>query len=272
MTPLPQDWSAYDVEGATPSRPVTNARLAAASAAVRDRRPDAAIDLAYGDHLRERLDIFPVRGRPAPAILFIHGGYWRLGDKADRAFPAPAFAAHGIAWACMNYPLAPESAIERIVMAARRAVHWLHAHADAYDIDPARIYLCGNSAGAHLAAMVMAEPAAAARVAGATLISGLFDLRPLLPLPANQSLGLTAAAAAANSPLLLSPIGAPVLVAHGEREPAGFPAQSAAFHGRCANAAPLMIVPDADHFSILDELRRADTPLASAMRAQIGER
>ena len=272
MTALPTAWVDYDVEGATPSRPVTNARLAAASLAVREQRNDAALDLAYGDHPRERLDIFPVKGGAAPVVLFIHGGYWRLGDKADRAFPAPVFAERGIAWAAMSYPLAPESSIERIVTAARRAVHWLHAHASGYGIDPARIHLCGNSAGAHLAAMVMADRATGACVAGATLISGLFDLRPLLPLPINEVLGLTKDMAAAMSPLLLPPPKAPVLITLGEHEPSGFPAHSAAFHAYCAAAAPVMVVPGADHFSILNELRRADTPLASAMLKQIEAR
>jgi arylformamidase len=272
MTALPTAWADYDVEGATPSRPVTNARLAALSRAVREQRKDAAIDLAYGDHPRERLDIFPAKGGAAPVVLFMHGGYWRLGDKADRAFPAPAFAEQGIAWAAMNYPLAPASSIERIVTAARRAVHWLHAHASGYGIDPARIHLCGNSAGAHLAAMVMADAAAGACVAGATLISGLFDLRPLLPLPINEVLGLTADMAAANSPLLLPPPGNRVLITVGEHEPAGFPAHSAAFHAHCAAASPVMAVPGADHFSILNELRRPDTPLAAAMLQQIEAR
>jgi arylformamidase len=66
--------------------------------ALRDRQPPrrarrfrARLDLAYGSHPGEHLDVFPARGGPAPVHVFIHGGYWHRLDKSDSSFVARAF-------------------------------------------------------------------------------------------------------------------------------------------------------------------------------------
>ena len=64
----------------------------AASARVRDEVA-CRTDIAYGERPAERLDIFPPSGpaaAPAPALIYIHGGYWQLSDKFDTNFVALA--------------------------------------------------------------------------------------------------------------------------------------------------------------------------------------
>ena len=64
-------------------------RYAIASAETRATL-ECRLDLAYGTHPGETLDIFPARSAPAPVHVFVHGGYWQRLDKADSSFVARA--------------------------------------------------------------------------------------------------------------------------------------------------------------------------------------
>src|SRR3546814_9177156 len=123
------------------------------SAAVRERLP-ARLDLAYGDTPAEALDLFPVPGTTAaPLLAFIHGGYWQGLDKGDYSYMAPAFVEAGIAFASLNYLLAPAGSIGAMIDQVRRALAWLYRHAAELGIDSGRIVVAGHSAGGHLVAM-----------------------------------------------------------------------------------------------------------------------
>jgi arylformamidase len=65
-----------------------------ASATVRARAP-CRLDIAYGPHAMERLDLFLPAGRPRGTLMYIHGGYWRSLDKSDASHVAPPFTAAG---------------------------------------------------------------------------------------------------------------------------------------------------------------------------------
>ncbi|MDX1401520.1 MAG: alpha/beta hydrolase, partial [Kiloniellales bacterium] len=114
-------------------------------------------DLAYGPEPSQVLDLFlpsHLAGSAAPLLFFVHGGYWQALDKSDFAFIAPAFLAKGIAFASVNYTLAPAARVKDIVLEVRRAWEWIGDHTQELGIDPARIVVCGHSAGGHLAAMI----------------------------------------------------------------------------------------------------------------------
>ena len=114
-------------------------------------------DVAYGSGPDETLDLFPVAGQPdAPLLVFIHGGYWRALHSQDSVFMAQQFTAHGVAVAAINYTLAPEATLAHIVRQCQYAVTWLLNDATQYGIAPQRTVLAGSSAGAHLAAMLLA--------------------------------------------------------------------------------------------------------------------
>ncbi|NUR83604.1 MAG: alpha/beta hydrolase fold domain-containing protein, partial [Nonomuraea sp.] len=115
-----------------------------------------------------------------------------------------------------------------IAGSVRRAVTWLHAHAAEHGVDPARIHLAGSSAGAHLAALTLLRGEVPIR--SATLLSGVYDLRPLVGTTVNAPLGLTDAEAWRLSPLRqVRRSAARLVVAWGEIETAAFKAQSRAF-------------------------------------------
>ena len=92
--------------------------------------------------------------KPAPCILFIHGGAWKGGHREDMKFYTVKFAAQGYVTATMSYRLSKEASFPAAVEDAKCAVRWLRAHAKEYGIDSNRIAVSGNSAGGHLSLMV----------------------------------------------------------------------------------------------------------------------
>lgn len=259
----------YNCRAMVPEHPRHIERWAQESAAVRAVRPDARLDIAYGPGGRERLDFFPAQPG-SPLHVFIHGGYWRALDKVNFSYPAVAFASTGIAYAALNYPLAPRASVDEIVESVRRAVGWLVGHAGDLGIDPAGISISGHSAGGHLAAMALADPALPpGAVRGVTPISGLYDLEPIRLSYLNGELGLDAAAAKRNSPIHAVPsIRCPVLLAMGGRESPEFHRQQTSFadawRGQCASMAAVVSEGD-DHFSIVGHLGKPDSALFRAI-------
>ena len=201
------------------------ARYGAVSARMR-KIPGARLDQSFGPSPDEIIDIFPA-GDGVPMLVFIHGGYWQELSKEDSAFAAPAWVDRGVAFAAIGYTLAPKATLYEIVAECRKAVGWLHEHADEVGIDRRRIVVAGSSAGAHLAALVaLSESPASATV----LISGVFDLRPLVGTSIVEALDLTTADANALSPALASIHGfPPSLVCWGEVETDEFKEQGRRF-------------------------------------------
>ncbi len=96
-------------------------------------------------------------GEPRPALLFIHGGGWRNGDKRAKSFldPCLEFAAKGYVCVTVNYRLLGEAdSIADCIEDVKCAVRWLRAHAEEYNVDPERFGAYGNSAGAHLVSIL----------------------------------------------------------------------------------------------------------------------
>jgi acetyl esterase/lipase len=87
-----------------------------------------------------------------PALVFIHGGGWKSGDK--RSIPALFVAINGYVKISINYRLVGEESFPAQLQDCKTAVRWLRAHADEYNIDPDRIGVWGSSAGGHLASLM----------------------------------------------------------------------------------------------------------------------
>ena len=100
-------------------------------------------------------------GMRSPAIVVIHGGGWKFGNKSSFSkteAPAPGnivdFARLGFVAATINYRLSTEAVWPAQLHDCKNAVRYLRAHADEYGIDPNRIGVWGNSAGGHLALLL----------------------------------------------------------------------------------------------------------------------
>ena len=91
-----------------------------------------------------------------PAVVFVHGGGWRSGDKGGgqwRSMPLE-YAKNGYVCMSVNYRLTDEAPFPACVEDVKCAVRWLRANAQRYGVDPNRVGAYGNSAGAHLVAML----------------------------------------------------------------------------------------------------------------------
>jgi arylformamidase len=234
---------------------------------------EAKVELAqaYGSHARHRYDLFRPRtgGSEQPLVVYVHGGYWQRGDRNVYGFLAKELNARGLAVAIPSYRLCPEVGVMDIVGDLRRCLKTL------WEKTRQRPVVVGHSAGGHIAAAMLAtdwakEGAPADLVKAAYSLSGVFDLGPLVSTSLNAALKLDEANARAASPLYWpAPAKARTFVAAaGGEESQEFIRQSleiAAAWSRAGVKAECVVVPGADHFSIVEELAN----LESAMLARV---
>lgn len=139
-------------------------------------------DLVYGPHARHRLDLFTRDGlADAPVLVFVHGGGFVMGDKHTEGSPFYSnlgdFAVrHGFVGVTITYRLAPDHRFPSGPDDLALVMDWLRANIASHGGDPARIVLAGQSAGAtHVAGYVAHRRAHADGLAGAVLMSGIYD-------------------------------------------------------------------------------------------------
>lgn len=253
------------------------ARYAEASARARVAVPGR--EFAYGPDAVELLDFFPAPTAGTPLVAFVHGGYWQELDKADASFPAPGFVERDISYAAIGYGLAPAHRMDRIVAMVRRAVLWLHDHADALGYRRGELYLAGSSAGAHLVAMCLLPGwlpnglSVSEVIRGAVLLSGVYDLTPLRRTYVNDVLGMVSAEAERNSPQRHLPAALPPLVvARGERETPEFARQQREFvlAARAGGTETTELVATGrNHFDICFDIADPATVVGGAVAALI---
>jgi acetyl esterase/lipase len=103
-------------------------------------------------------DIYLLNKGVHPVVVFIHGGGWSSGDKAAYAGRAKRYALAGFHVIALNYRLAkmddPFTWWPAQISDVRLAMQWIRKNAMAWRIDPSRIGVCGDSAGAHLALLL----------------------------------------------------------------------------------------------------------------------
>jgi arylformamidase len=250
--------AAYNNTAHVPDSPVLNAAREVASTVFRTTN-GMHLDLRYGKAARNTWDIFPVSDPDAPCIVFIHGGYWQRNSKEQ--FANLIAGPHGRGWsaALPGYTLAPDASLTGIVAEIGAALDWLGVHGPAHGIN-GPIVLSGWSAGGHLTAMCLGHPLVKAGLA----ISGVFELGPVRDTYLNEKLRLTDEEIVTLSPMRLPPVNKPLAIAYGTAELPALVADSRDLHARRSAAhmpGPLIPVPEANHFTIVHELRDHDGAL-----------
>lgn len=259
--------AAYDNNKAVANSPALIAARNEASAKLRAAHA-AALDIPYGKRERTKIDLYPARDQTAPCLLFIHGGYWQRNSRDVFAMLVEGMAAHGWSVAIPGYSLAPEASLTEIVGEIWLALDWLAADGASHGI-AGPVILSGWSAGAHLVAMTLGHPVVAAGLA----ISGVYDLSPIRDTGLNVALKLTDQEVATLSPMRLPVVQKHLAIAYGSAELPALVWDSRNFYQRRAAAgAPgeLIAVDGADHFTILEQLRRPDGALTRIALALAG--
>jgi acetyl esterase/lipase len=124
----------------------------------RDQRADG---IPYGSDARQVLDVYGPDGDAGtqhPVVVYLYGGGWQAGGRAQARPIAQTLAEHGIVTIVPDYRVYPQTTFPGFIEDAAAAVRWAHDHAHEYGGDPRNIILMGHSAGAHIAAMVATAP------------------------------------------------------------------------------------------------------------------
>jgi arylformamidase len=250
--------AAYDNTKAVANSAALVAARNEASAKLRAARA-GALDIPYGSRERTKIDLYPARNKSAPCLVFLHGGYWQRNSREVFAMLVEGMAAHGWSVAIPGYSLAPEATLTEIAQEISMSLDWLAGNGSSYGI-AGPVVLSGWSAGAHLAALALDHPAVTAGLA----VSGVYDLAPIRDTSLNIALKMADEEIANLSPLRLPIVRKPLAIAYGAKELPALVWDSKRFHeARKAANAPgeLVEIDGADHFTILDELRRPDGKL-----------
>jgi arylformamidase len=251
------------------------------AAEYRKAAANATYDVAYGGHAMETMDIFrPADSTGAPVHVYIHGGFWRSRVKEDFSYVAGPLVDAGAIVAVVNYALCPDVTLDEIVRQMRACCAFLHNNPDVHGGDPDRIHISGHSAGGHLAAMLMATdwPAYEAGlpadlIKSAVMISGIYEIAPVMNISVQEAVRLTPEMAERNSPISMKPATrAPIAITVGGAESDEFRRQSSALSDAWWNDASVehFELPGLNHFSVLSETANADNPLTEARLRLMG--
>ena len=135
--------------------------------------------------VKHKLDLYlPRDKKDFPVVLFVHGGAWILGDKkffGVHEAVGEMFARHGVGAVLTNYRLSPKVKHPEHVKDVARAFAWVHKNIKKFGGRPDQLFVCGHSAGGHLAALLAtdesylkAEGLTLKAIRGAMPISGVY--------------------------------------------------------------------------------------------------
>ena len=235
-------------------------------------------DLKYGAAERNLLDVFTpeTNTTPLPVLIFVHGGGFVAGNK--RTGNSPFYdnimlwaANNGFVGVNMTYRLAPQSPWPAAAEDLSAAVRWVADNIASRGGEPARVYMMGHSAGASHVATYASHPefwgATDSRLAGAILVSGLYDLADM-PSDAGPSAYYgrdTALYAERSSVKGLLQSKTPVMIVAAELDPPGFVDQfnrlkdaRCRVAGSCAHA---ILLPQHSHMSEIYSINTSDDRL-----------
>jgi arylformamidase len=272
---------AYDQAVYAPNREQMNRRRASESDRVRVRLgPPTRV--AYGTTSHEMLDIYQTRTGSAPVVVFVHGGAWRFGNAHGSSYGAEPFVRAGAHFVVLDFIDVMESSGDLMAMVeqVRRGVAWTARNAASFGGDPGRLYVTGHSSGAHLGGCVLITEwekdfgLPRDTLKGATLCSGMYDLKPVRLSKRSEYVKFTdAVEEALSAQRHLDRITCPVTLLHGTLETPEFQRQTREFAAALKAAGKpvkLIVAEHYNHFEIGETLNNPYGPFGSAALEMIG--
>lgn len=240
------------------------------------------LNVPYGEGDGEKLDVYipSTSSLDVNLVIYLHGGYWQFLSKEESGFMAVPLVDKGVVVVAVDYDIAPKGNMDLIVSQVRRSVVSVvqqYSHISG-------LYLCGHSAGAHLAAMVLStdwsQYSVTPQIKGALLVSGIYDLLPILSTYVNDPLKMTEEVALRNSPselvsqLKLSSSGCHIIMAVAENDSPEFHKQSEDYY-KALEASGLNVsmenVANTDHFNIIEQLVDGEYHLTKLLLKMMGK-
>jgi arylformamidase len=224
------------------------------------------LDLAYGDHPRQVLDMYypPPATNAAPVLVFLHGGGFRRSGPGFVGFNGQPYLERGGMFVSMGYRFIPDVRFPDTCEDVELGLRWLGDRIAERGGDPERIYLAGHSAGAMLAAMVGLRESSV-KIQGLVLIAGQYDLST----HAEDIVNRTSPRYVAKLADAIQRVPPHTILVGGDNDlPAVLPdAQSlmAAIQGH-GGSAELFVEPDADHYAANRSFAASDGQVARAVR------
>jgi len=259
-----------------PRRAVPDAEVYAAKSKIKSdqahQRFSDIEQLRYGQGELANMNLRRSSKRGQPLFVFIHGGYWRGRDKDDFGYIFTALEPTDANVVILNYDLCPKVTVSQISAQIREALLWLNANADTLGFDRDNLFVAGHSAGAHLIAMVLAQGSSTfsipdGLVRKAYLISGIYELSPVLQISVNDEIRLQPEDVHRLSPICFEPSKkTPYDIIVGQAEPQGWVSQSVSFFEHLEKQGAqshLTILPDRHHYSILQDMETPEGILSS---------
>ena len=117
-------------------------------------------NLPYEAGDRHSLDVYVLSAaaKPRPVIVYLYGGAWAAGSKADFAWVGAALARRGFVAVVPDYRIYPQARWPMFLQDNAAAVRWARDHAARFGGDPSKLVLMGHSAGANNALSLAVEP------------------------------------------------------------------------------------------------------------------
>ena len=246
---------------------------------------ECELGISYGLSANEKLDIFGAKTLPgeAPIVVYIHGGYWQHLSRELSSFCAPPVCKAGAVAISAGYDLAPKVGMDEIVSQVKRAVTFVLKFAERRG--SRGVYLVGHSAGGHLVGMMLVQDwltecmVNSSLIKGAVMVAGVFDLRPIVDTYINDPIKMSEEEATRNSPLLMKDQminfseKRKLLVVVGEHDSPEFKRQSIEMNNILLEGkvnSKFMIIPDTDHFNVIELLAREDYSLTREIIHLVG--
>ncbi|XP_070176573.1 kynurenine formamidase-like [Littorina saxatilis] len=234
---------------------------------------DVEADISYGSTEKQKLDVYTQKNsagkKGSPIFAYIQGGFWQETSvgRENAGFLAQPLTAAGATVITIGHELCPDVSLDEILSEVKQAMYFIFKLAK--ERHSSGIYLSGHCAGATLAAMMLAasfqddDAFDSELIKGAVLLSGVYDLRPLVKTSVNDPLRLTEEDAWKLSPanfvkdIARHSAQRDVLIAVGEYDPPEFRRQNGELEKSLRDSgvrARYMDIPDADHFNMVEKL------------------
>uniref|UniRef100_A0A182YFY2 Kynurenine formamidase n=2 Tax=Anopheles stephensi TaxID=30069 RepID=A0A182YFY2_ANOST len=250
---------------------------------------DTTLDVAYGSGDRDKVDIYGENlPADAPLFVYIHGGYWQMLEKETSAYAVKPLVERGVRVMIVGYELCPEVTLEELVRQIKVASEFVLNYATENGVK--HVSIAGHSAGAHLIASMLDQLFQSAvgeellLLKDVYLISGVYDVQELRytnSVNRDNLLAINDQNAKRLSPLLasydhlrsVSEQGAlkfHVYVAQHDSDV--FREMSSKMYDRLRSfglSCDLHVLPNLDHFDIVEQLASSDYTITSAILAGV---